>query len=299
MGANHTKIKKKQAQANHFHHVLCLSEVKGMDIIMYEGKELSTEEMNVESEDRPLEWKFCWAGFIMPQFWGIGNGLLIGLLAWIPVVFPFIALYFGFAGYESAYYKTRHLNTKEEFRKKQKVWNIISFIYIVAFVSIVVYYNWSGISNYMRNKKELNLIIEQTEEQQSRLIEEMIKLTDAESLKPYIDGLECTINGEVKISDNGVLWRLENMYGYYGLSEDTVYFDQPRIYEISQEFLIEDGRILTIFFSVDENFQLQEGSYSIYSGAELHMVSPGHYATYDEKGLYMDKATINLRLNVD
>lgn len=269
---------------------------------MYEEKELSTEEMNVESEDRPLGWKFSWAGCIMPQFWGIGNGLPIGLLAFIPVIFPFIALYFGFAGYELAYDKTRHLNTKEEYCKKQKVWNIVSFIYIVAVVGILAYYNWDGMSNYIRNKKELNLIIEQTEEQKSRLIEEMIKLTDAESLKPYIDGLECTINGEVKISDNGVLWSLENAYGYYGtygLSEDTVYFDQPRIHEISQEFLIEDGRILTISFSVDENFQLQKGSYSIYSGAELHMVSPGHYSSYDEEGLYMDKDTIDLRLNAD
>ena len=112
-----------------------------MDIIMYEEKELSTEEMNVENEGRPLEGKFCWAGFIMPQFWGIGNGLLIGLLAFIPAVFPLMALYFGFGGYKLAYYKTRHLYTKEEFCKKQKVWKIISFIYIVTFVIIVALFN--------------------------------------------------------------------------------------------------------------------------------------------------------------
>lgn len=256
-----------------------------------------TEDINTEIENRPLAGKFCWAGLIMPHFWGIGNELPIALLAFIPIIYPFMALYFGFSGYKIAYEKAKNSMGKEEFCKKQKIWEIVSFVYIIAFIAIIFSFNAKGLSNYIHNKKELNLIIRQTEEQKSRLAEEVVKLTDVESLRPLVDGMECTVEGEVQFNDNNELWNLKNNYGYEELSRDNVRFGQPWVLDVSQEFLVEDGRILTITFSVDENFQIQEGSYSIYSGAEVHLLSPGLYTNLDEIGLYMDEATVDLILN--
>lgn len=257
------------------------------------------EKTNVENDNRPLAGKFCWAGLIMPQFWGIGNGLVIGLLAFMPAAYPFIALYFGFKGYDLAYKKVEYSANEEEFCKKQKVWKIVSFIYAIVIITIIFMSNFSGLSNYFQHKKELNMIISQTEEQKNRLAEELVKLTDVENLKPFIDGLECTPKGEVQFNENSGLWTLKNNYGYKELSEEKVSFPQPTVYDITQEFLAEDGRILTISFKVDEEFQIQEGTYSIFSGAGMHELSPGYYTNQDEIGPYMDNDTIREMLETN
>lgn len=262
-------------------------------------EELVTEEITVEKEDRPLKGKFCWAGFIMPQFWGLGNQLPVAVLAFIPALYPMWALWFGVGGYELAYEKAKNSMSIDEFCKKQKKWKIISFIYLIAVISIILSFNFNGICNYIHNKIEVYKIIKEIEEHEDRLTEELAKLTTAENLKPFIDGLECTPYGEVHFHDDSSLWELKTKYKYDKLSKDNLSIPYPKVLSVHQEFLAEDGRILTIIFDVDEDFQIQEGSYSIYSGAEVREVSPGLFSNLDEEGLYMDKKTIDAILSAD
>ena len=46
-----------------------------------EGKEEQTDTMGILD-------KFCWPGFLMPQFWGICNGMPVGMIAFIPIFAP-------------------------------------------------------------------------------------------------------------------------------------------------------------------------------------------------------------------
>ena len=65
-----------------------------------EGKEEQTDTMGILD-------KFCWPGFLMPQFWGICNGMPVGMIAFVPIFAPIMSLAFGFGGYRSAYVKMR------------------------------------------------------------------------------------------------------------------------------------------------------------------------------------------------
>ena len=76
--------------------------------------------------------KFCWPGFIMPQFWGICNGLKIGLIAFIPILYPFIGAVFGFCGYNMAYEKRRY--NKKTFYEIQLKWRKATIIYLMALI---------------------------------------------------------------------------------------------------------------------------------------------------------------------
>lgn len=261
-------------------------------------EELVTEETTMEEEDRPLKGKFCWAGFIMPQFWGLGNSLPVAVLAFVPAFFPLCALYFGVDGYKLAYKKAKSSMSVDEFCKKQKKWKIISFIYLIAVIFIILAFNYNRICNYIHNKTEVNKIIKEVEEHEERLTEEFEKLTTNENLKPFMDGLDCTPYEEVHF-EGDTLRALKNNYKYDKLSEDNFSLPHPKIDRIYQEFLDEDGRSLTIIFSVDENFQIQEGYYEIYSGAEVREVSPGLFTNIDERGLYMDKETVDAILSAD
>ncbi len=253
------------------------------------------EEVNIDK--CPMKGKICWAGLIMPQFWGIGNKLKIGLLAFVPIIFPFIAIFFAAQGYELAYEKIKYSGGREYFRRNQIIWNIVAFIYIIAVVGIIYSANADDLANYKQHKAELETLIEQAEAQRANLAEEVEMLTAEEHLAPFLGGLECTSEGEVDFNDDTGLWHLKNSYDYEELSEEKVRFEQPRIYNVSREFVMADGRILTVTFSVDENFEIQDGQYSYFSGGEVHMVSEGFYTNLDEIGPYMDKATIDAILN--
>lgn len=266
---------------------------------MSEEEKLITEDNNKEDKKGPLDGKFCWAGLIMPHIWGICNGVWVGILGFVPFLFPFVALWLGFAGYSMAYKEAEHADKKEEFCKKQKIWNIASIFYVIVFAAIILSVNFDGLTNYVKNKKELDAIITETEEQKARLAEEVEKLTDLDNLNPFVNGMNCTPSGEIQFSESSDLWHLKNSYGYEELSRDNVKFGKPEVYAVSQEFLTDNGSILTITFDVNDNFQIEEGNYSIYSGEEVHMTSPGYYTNLDEIGIYMDKNEIDLILNAD
>lgn len=97
------------------------------------------DENKKQIKKKPLEGKFCWAGLIMPQFWGIGNGIWYGLLAFIPIVFPFLAIYFGFNGYNILFERVMSSQSEEQFCNRQKKWNIAAFIYVGVYVILILY----------------------------------------------------------------------------------------------------------------------------------------------------------------
>ncbi|MBR5800606.1 MAG: hypothetical protein IKY23_11170 [Lachnospiraceae bacterium] len=104
---------------------------------MYEEENLVVEE-SVDWDTNPLKGKFCWAGLIMPQFWGLGNGIGWWILAWIPVAFPIMALVYGISGYDFAFEKIKYSEKRKTFVESQKKWNIAAVIYLIIVIGIIV-----------------------------------------------------------------------------------------------------------------------------------------------------------------
>lgn len=92
------------------------------------------ESKKLKEDTMGILYKFCWPGFIMPQFWGIGNGLKIGLIAFIPILFPFVAIMFGFNGYNMAYEESGY--SKISFYDTQLKWHKAALIYVVVLIMI-------------------------------------------------------------------------------------------------------------------------------------------------------------------
>lgn len=80
--------------------------------------------------------KYNFAAFIMPHIWGIGNGVYIGLLALIPILYPFVGIYLGLFGNELAFYQK--YQTEETFYKKQRGWAVAAIVYIIAIIALLV-----------------------------------------------------------------------------------------------------------------------------------------------------------------
>lgn len=89
----------------------------------------------------------------MPQFWGIGNGMPVGMIAFIPVFTPIMSLVFGFGGYRSAYVKMR--KSKMEFYDLQTKWQKAAIIYIGALLSLLLLLVSGRVINYVSNKMKL------------------------------------------------------------------------------------------------------------------------------------------------
>lgn len=104
-------------------------------------EETVENEENKATEKIPLVGDFCVAGFLMPHFWGICNGIKIAWLAFIPIVYPFLAFYFGAEGYRLAYENKKWNVSIEEFCAKQKKWLKGSIIYAIVVVAIIVICN--------------------------------------------------------------------------------------------------------------------------------------------------------------
>jgi len=94
---------------------------------------------------------FNWGGFLFPQFWGIGNGLKIGFLAFVPFIYPIMAIYFGMMGNELALkeYLYEH-NDVDAFYKKQKTWTLRAITFWAVMLIIIT--GGILINNAMNNR---------------------------------------------------------------------------------------------------------------------------------------------------
>ena len=96
-------------------------------------------EQSTEVSREEGNWKFNIGAFVMPQFWSLGNRVWIGLLAWIPILYPIMAIYLGFSGSKLAYEKYDMWRTRASFDKKQKRWAQVSIVYILVVVLMIIY----------------------------------------------------------------------------------------------------------------------------------------------------------------
>lgn len=78
---------------------------------------------------------WSWGAFLLNWIWAIGNRTWIGLLAMVPYIGFFVALWLGFKGREMAW-KNREWDSVEHFNRVQKKWS--SWAVGITLVSFVV-----------------------------------------------------------------------------------------------------------------------------------------------------------------
>lgn len=110
---------------------------------MYEDTYIST--MGEQKKDTMgLINKFCWPGFVMPQFWGIANGLWITILIWMcPILIILMSFKYGCSGYKLAYENC--LKSKKKFYDKQVRWQKAAIIYtgfLILLIFIWIFYSY-------------------------------------------------------------------------------------------------------------------------------------------------------------
>jgi len=100
---------------------------------LYENNNLSIGEKSLI----PSEVKgFCWGGFFLTFFWALKNRVYIGLLALIPVVNIFIAVYLLFKGRELAWQKGNWPNI-EAFEKSERLWSWAGWVFSVSLIVMI------------------------------------------------------------------------------------------------------------------------------------------------------------------
>lgn len=261
--------------------------------------ETMQQEENVKSTSDTMQLfkKFCWPGFIMPQFWGVGNGLTIGLAAFFPFLFPFIAIYFGFCGYQHAY--ESHPMDKTIFYDRQVKWRKGAIIYVGVCLCIFFVFGANGIVNYIINKVEINRLIAEYEDNREQMIKDVEILLNEEYLDAFIQERDYVANGELEYSDD--IWHLKNSYKYADLSRRILEFDKPYIHGMSQYFNIEEGGMVWVYFSINEDFRLEQVRYYTLTKEEVYRMTegPGLIIYEDRWKTYMDGEMIARILNAN
>ena len=259
------------------------------------------EKNEVELEENQAKTKlknFNFAAFIMPHIWGIGNGVYIGLLALIPILYPFVGFYLGFFGNELAFYKK--YQTEEKFYKNQRCWAFAAIVYIIAIIALLVVRFYGNYETYKANKKEQNRLIEKTENEMQALEEKYDILTSEEYLSEFCDDIIAKPLVEYQYAELGV-WELEERYDFTDLCKEKINFEEPVIYWIKRCYELEDGKIIWIYFRVEDNTKIVESRYSIVpsceeTSLEIEMSLDSKYII--EEGTYMDLYEMNYILGI-
>lgn len=217
-------------------------------------EELADEQKEQQEQERKIGFNF--AAFIMPHIWGLCNGVYMGLLALFPIAAPFVSLYLGFRGTKLAYEKSD--GRQEEFYKKQRRWQFVAVVYLIAVIAMIVGFMYDDIKNYFAQNAERNRLIEKTLDEKEELRRKIEILTSEECLNDYWDGViaEPLLDMEFYESD---MWEVQK---YSDLEE-------PVILYVEQCFGFEDGRILWLHYSIEDNSRIVEGIYYIVPSEEV------------------------------
>ena len=82
---------------------------------------------------------WSWGGFWLTWIWGIGNSVLLALLAFVPFVGWVMPFVLGIKGREWAW-QAKHWDSVEQFNKTQKTWGMVGLI--LAIIGIVFTILW-------------------------------------------------------------------------------------------------------------------------------------------------------------
>ena len=144
------------------------------------------EELADEEKEQKRKNGFNFAAFIMPHIWGLCNGVYIGLIALFPIAAPFVSFYLGFKGTELAYEKS--YVKPERFYKKQRRWQCIAVVYLIAVIAIIVGFMFDDLKYYFTQKAEIDKLIEKTLDEEKELRKKVEILTSEDCLNYYWDG---------------------------------------------------------------------------------------------------------------
>jgi hypothetical protein len=87
----------------------------------------------VPPEVEALGWS--WGGFGLNWIWAIGNKTWIGLLALIPCVNLFVAIWLGISGHKLAW-QNRRFDSLGQFQETMKAWNLWGLIIFVVSIAL-------------------------------------------------------------------------------------------------------------------------------------------------------------------
>lgn len=228
----------------------------------------------------------------MPHIWGICNGVYIGLIALFPLAAPFVSFYLGFKGTELAYEKSS--GTPERFYKKQRGWQYVAVVYLIAVTAIGVEFIFDDLKYYFTKKVEINRLIEKTLDEEKELKKKVEILTSEECLNYYWDGLITEPLLDMEFHERG-LWELRNNSGYTYITQYKFKIEKPVILYVEQCFGFEDGRILWLHYDIEDNCRIVEGIYYIVPSEEitsLPLENSLDSRFYLEWGNFMDESDI-------
>lgn len=101
--------------------------------------------------------RWNWGAFLLTWIWGIGNGTLIALLMFVPLVN--IPMWFVLGAKGSAWaWQNKRWNSVEEFRRTQRKWALLGVIVPVAFGLLFGGFFWSVMS-VMKNSDAYRLAV--------------------------------------------------------------------------------------------------------------------------------------------
>ncbi len=217
--------------------------------------------------------RFNVAAFLMPQFWSIGNHVWIGLLAFIPILYPFIAIYLGLYGSELAYERGSYYN-EDGFYEYQRKWTIASIVYAIVLVLIGYFAFREPLGNYIANKHNLNKVISTGEKAEERLTEEINVLLESKEIKQVLDAHEYTIEQELTFNDDLDSLDNSNFSTYHYLSQGRIEYENPRISSAGIDYQVSNTEGFSLVFFVDDEYELSKVRYVYRNGDTAYVTDP-------------------------
>lgn len=108
------------------------------------GENTSGMQGPVPPEVEQMGWS--WGGFGLNWIWGIANRVYIALLAFIPCVNLFVAIYLGIAGHKLAW-QNRRFESVQQYKETMKAWNTWGLVvFLVNIVFSIIYGVIGGIA---------------------------------------------------------------------------------------------------------------------------------------------------------